>query len=160
MTAKFSLAAGAMALVAASFATPATAASRDAMCRDYAYRVANRNANGDVLAGTVGGAATGALLGAIIGHGKGSAIGKGAIIGGVGGTALGAIGSTSSRKRAFSRAYWSCMDDAGYTQPQGYYSTRGSARAADVRYCMNKYRSYNPRTGMYLTYSGEYRACP
>jgi hypothetical protein len=28
-----------------------------------------------------------------------------------------------------------------------------------VRWCLNRYRSYNPRTNMWLSYSGQYRQC-
>ena len=29
-----------------------------------------------------------------------------------------------------------------------------------VAYCASRFRSYNPATGLYLSYSGDYRPCP
>lgn len=54
-----------------------------------------------------------------------------------------------------------------YVAPRSYGRTAyaNSCRALGVgtrawsRCCSRKYRSFNPRTGMYLAYSGRYRAC-
>lgn len=40
-------------------------------------------------------------------------------------------------------------------QPQGYY-----VQPDAVAYCMNRFRSYNPQTGVYVGYDGYYHRCP
>jgi hypothetical protein len=51
----------------------------------------------------------------------------------------------------------------GYTYAPGY--TYGGlynyvAPGGDVAYCQARFRSYNPSTGMYLGYDGQYHPCP
>ena len=107
---KFARTAGA-AVVAALLALSATAppgfAHSKQYCRSYANDVANNNANaGNVVAGTVLGAATGALLGAAIGgH---NSVGKGALIGGVGGTVAGGVYTGDKWHRVYNDAYARC----------------------------------------------------
>jgi uncharacterized protein YcfJ len=156
MFAKFWIAAAAVATLATAAPAPVQAASLSARCDDQAYRAAYRRGNGDAIGqGAVTGAVAGGVLGAILGHGRGKNIVGGAIAG----TAAGAIlGSTGSRggyidKRAYRIAYNDCMDRNSY-QPVRSYDNDG------VRYCLSRYRSYNPETGMYRTYSGQYRSCP
>src|SRR4051812_24839721 len=87
-------------------ATPAEARSK-AFCRQYAEDVASRRANGaDVLAGTVLGAVGGALLGGAIDGRSGT--GRGAIIGGVGGTVVAGVGTNERYQRVYRRAYADC----------------------------------------------------
>ena len=48
--------------------------------------------------------------------------------------------------------------------PPRYYGPRGVGRPVAgtpewYAYCASKYRSFNPRTGLYLAYSGKYRRC-
>jgi hypothetical protein len=44
------------------------------------------------------------------------------------------------------------------SEPTPYYG--GAPRTGrHVRWCLNRYRSYNPRTDQYLAYSGYYRYC-
>jgi uncharacterized protein YcfJ len=155
--------AGAFAMLVTAQVVPSQAASR-AYCEDYATRVAYREGRGgdagDVLAGTAGGAIAGGAIGALVGKGRGKSIGKGAIIGGVAGTVLGA-GAASGRdgyidRRAYNRAYRDCREDDVRVD---YRPRRGASRD-DVEYCSSRFRSYNPRTGTYMTYSGEERSCP
>jgi hypothetical protein len=40
-----------------------------------------------------------------------------------------------------------------------YYPRRTYAYGAHERWCLNRYRSYNPRTDMFLGYDGRYRYC-
>lgn len=40
-----------------------------------------------------------------------------------------------------------------------YYPRRTYAYGAHERWCLNRYRSYNPRTDMYLGYDGRYHYC-
>jgi uncharacterized protein YcfJ len=157
------IAVGAFAMLVTAQIVPSQAASR-AYCEDYATRVAYRESRGgdagDVLAGTAGGAIAGGALGAIIGKGKGKNIGKGALIGGVAGTILGA-GAASQRegyidRRAYKQAYRDCREEDVRVD---YRPRRGVSRD-DVEYCANRFRSYNPRTGTYVTYSGDVRYCP
>lgn len=150
------IAAGAFAMLLTAQIVPSQAASRQ-QCEDYANRAAYRSGgnSGDVLAGTAGGAIAGGALGAILGKGKGKNIGKGAIIGGVAGTVLGAAnqGDGYIDRRAYTRAYNECRNS-------GRAVYRSNRNRDDVQYCSDKYQSYNPRTGQYLTYSGAYRDCP
>jgi uncharacterized protein YcfJ len=160
------IAAGAVAMLMSVQTVPSQAASR-AYCEDYATRVAYREGRGggdagDVLAGTAGGAIAGGAIGALVGKGRGKSIGKGAIIGGVAGTVLGA-GAASSRdrdgyidRRAYNRAYRDCREEDVRVD----YRPRRGANRDDVQYCIDRFRSYNPRTGQYLTNSGQYRDCP
>jgi uncharacterized protein YcfJ len=155
ITAKFMMAVGTFAMLFTAIPTQAQAASLSARCEDYAYRAAYRDRDGrDVLAGTVGGAATGAVLGAILGKGRGRNIGRGAIIGGVAGTFLGAANANGGtvNRRVYNRAYNDCIDRNRVVRVRQYDD--------DVEYCLSRYRSYNPRTGLYRTYSGQYRSCP
>lgn len=151
------IAAGACAMLISAQVGPSQAASRQ-YCEDYASRVAYRDGgnSGDVLAGTAGGAIAGGAVGAILGKGKGKNIAKGALFGGVAGTVLGAANQRDGYidRRAYRRAYNECRSEGTRIQ---YRSNRNRD---DVEYCSQKYRSYNPRTGQYLTNSGYYRDCP
>lgn len=60
-------------------------------------------------------------------------------------------------KTTFNRAYSDCMN--GRTAAV-YVPVRPRAMAMNDDYCAAKYRSYNPSTGTYVTYSGEVRSCP
>jgi integral membrane sensor domain MASE1 len=87
----------------------AEAASK-AYCRTYAKKQANRRTRGgDVLAGAAIGAGLGALTGAIIG-GKHS-VGRGAIIGGVGGTVVGGVSTNDKWHRRYNNAYAFCRSE-------------------------------------------------
>lgn len=56
--------------------------------------------------------------------------------------------------------------DPGYAYGPGYgygYAVAPAPVApggGSVAYCESRFRSYNPATGMYLGYDGEYHACP
>lgn len=67
---------------------------------------------------------------------------------GIAGFAAGAIlgGALASQPRYY---------DPGY---RAYYPRRSYRRA--VRWCMEHYRSYDPRSGTYLGYDGRRHACP
>jgi outer membrane lipoprotein SlyB len=121
--------------------------SRDVFCRRDAaartgYMTPDDAASREQTAGSVGGAVTGAALGAIIG-GASHAAGPGALIGAGAGLIAGtAIGSDNAKhaaadvQRAYSDAYYACMDEAddrgpppgyaaGYAYgppPPGYYA--------------------------------------
>jgi hypothetical protein len=41
----------------------------------------------------------------------------------------------------------------------GYTGDLVPGSAAWIDYCSSKYRSFNPATGMYLAYSGQWRTC-
>jgi BA14K-like protein len=127
----------------------------------------------DPLGGALLGGAAGAIIGGAVGGGRGAA--AGAIIGG----ATGAIIGSQGQARA-----------GGYTWYQGgCYIQRGdgawmqvSPRYCDVAYapppppapvyagpppeadavawCMQRYRSYDPRSGTFVGYDGIRRPCP
>jgi uncharacterized protein YcfJ len=145
-----------------SFVSGEAFASRESYCRAYARDVANHRAGGeDILAGTLGGAATGAVAGGIIDGGEGA--GKGAIIGGIAGTFLGAALTGDSKKKAYKKAFRACMEHyTSYSEdddePVRYRKPRPGTAAWDD-YCADKYRSYDPDTGMYRSTSGRWRPC-
>lgn len=43
--------------------------------------------------------------------------------------------------------------------PRGYYGRPVPGTPDWYAYCASKYKSFNPRTGLYLAYSGKYRRC-
>ena len=93
-------------LFAALTVVPAEARGK-AYCRQYAEDVASGRANaGDVIAGTILGAAAGAILGGAIDGRSGA--GKGAIIGGVGGTMVAGAGTSEKWRKVYRRAYADC----------------------------------------------------
>jgi len=89
----------------------ATVTSADAhsvgYCKSFARNAADHYANpGTVVAGTILGAATGALIGAAVGgH---NSVGKGALIGGVGGTVAGGVYTGDTWHRVYNHAYADC----------------------------------------------------
>ena len=108
----------------------------------------------------LGSAAVGAIIGGIIGGGNGA--GKGAAIGGVSGAMGGVIGSSAQWRRTYDNAYARCLDE--HRQPAKYQPAPVYNRPSDgsqewLEYCASKYRSFDPQTGMYLSYSGTYRRC-
>jgi uncharacterized protein YcfJ len=156
MFARLALTVAAAATLASGLAEPVQAQSaRDrAYCDDVATRAAWRRNSNAVGEGAVVGAVTGGVLGAILGKGKGKNIVGGAIAGTAAGAVLGAAGQGRGTidRRAYRIAYADCIEDRLDGRPALYSDS--------VRYCMAKYRSYNPRTGLYLTYGGTYRHCP
>jgi hypothetical protein len=48
--------------------------------------------------------------------------------------------------------------------PPAYYGPYGYAAAptygSGVQYCIDRFKSYNPNTGLYLGYDGRYHHCP
>jgi hypothetical protein len=47
---------------------------------------------------------------------------------------------------------------AGYPPPVSYYG--GGYGGGSVEYCMQRFRSYDPRSGTYVGYDGRRRPCP
>ncbi len=147
-----------VAVVAISGAADTAHASR--YCDNYARDVADRragNAGGEAVRGGVTGAIGGAIIGGIIDGGRGA--GRGALIGGGVGVLGGAAHGSSKWRRVYDRAYRRCERDR--RRPAAY---RGGGRPAAgtpewYDYCASKYRSFNPDTGYYRTYSGKYRRC-
>jgi BA14K-like protein/Glycine zipper len=130
----------------------------DAYARDFA---ASQNSGGaEVVGGAMAGALGGAIIGSLAGGRRGA--GTGALIG----TGVGAIGGAANNSARQNDAYWAayndCMArgsgpqqpvyDAGYDAPEPW-----SEEWYD--YCADKYRSFNARTGMYLTSTGQRRLC-
>lgn len=130
----------------------------DSIARDYASQHAR---GGEVVGGAIGGAVTGAILGGIVGGKKGAGTGA-AIGGGVG--ALGGAANQSQRWQSlYQYAYNDCMArQAGRPvhNPQPVYSGGPEPWTEEwYNYCQSRYRSFNPNTGMFLAYSGEYKMC-
>lgn len=147
--------AGAVALLLAVGTTGVSAQS--AYCDSVARNYASQNAHGgEVLGGAIGGAVTGAIIGGIVGGRKGA--GTGAAIGGGVGAVGGAANQSQRWQSLYHYAYNDCMaQHAGGPAP--VYGAPEPWTPAWYDYCHSKYRSFDPRTGMFLAYSGEYRFC-
>ena len=156
-------AACAAALLLAVGTTGASAQSANVYCdsvaRDYAH--AHAHGGGEVIGGAIGGAVTGAILGGIIGGKKGA--GTGAAIGGGVGAVGGAANQSGRWQALYHHAFNDCMareaHSTGSVPAAGYAAgpVPGSPEWHD--YCASRYRSFNPQTGMFLSYSGEYKPC-
>ncbi len=159
---------GAATVVAVSAAfiggTSTSAKADERYCDEQAHEYASHHTRGK---GTVGGALVGGTVGAIIGKvvGGGTGAGVGALVGG----STGAIVGTDREKRRYealyNQAYTDCIEEVSYRQdtqrrqPQvqaGYYEPWSDEW---YDYCEAKYRSFNPQTGEFLSYSGEYKMC-
>jgi outer membrane lipoprotein SlyB len=106
----------------------------------------------------------GGAAGAILGKGKGRNIGKGALLGGVAGTVLGATRERGEYvdQAAYEQAYADCIESSYNDGGDRRYERRQDRRRirSEVEYCSARYRSYDPDTGTFLSYSGEYLPCP
>ncbi|MFW6028130.1 MAG: BA14K family protein [bacterium] len=147
---------GAVGLLLAVGTTGASAQSAycDSVARDYASQHAH---GGDVVGGAVGGAVTGAILGGIIGGKKGA--GTGAAIGGGVGAVGGAANQSQRWQSLYHHAYNDCMARETSARAPAYSGSPEPWTEEWYIYCENKYRSFNPETGMFLAYSGEYKMC-
>ncbi|MEM7427955.1 MAG: BA14K family protein [Pseudomonadota bacterium] len=135
---------------------------------EYCHRVAKRRAHraqrpGEAALGAgLGSAAIGAIIGGITGGGRGA--GRGAIIGGSAGAVGGAFVSAAERERIYNAEFDRCMV-AYRAAPQPVYDAPDRAYAPEpwtdewYDYCRRKFRSFNPETGRYKTYSGKYKLC-
>ena len=148
---------GVASLMLANSAANAQGYGNRAYCDDYARHAAYRGGDPNAV---VGGAVTGAILGgavgALTGQGHASNIGTGVAVGGVTGGVLGAAGSRGHMsQRAYDRAYWNCMNRSRFRaidRPIRFTRNRD--------WCISRYHSYNPDTGIYFSSSGQYRHCP
>lgn len=129
----------------------------DSVARDYASQHAR---GGEVIGGAVGGAVTGAILGGIFGGKKGA--GTGAAIGG----GVGALGGAANQSQRWQSLYHYAFSDCMAREAQGpagpapvYAGGLEPWTDEWYDYCASKYRSFNPQTGMFLAYSGEYKPC-
>jgi hypothetical protein len=126
------------------------AAYCDAQARNFANSYNSPGAN--VVTGALSGALGGAVLGGVLG-GKRKSVGRGALIGAGVGTATGAANAADRWQQDYSYAYQRCMvaTDRRSAPPAG--------TPAWLDYCSAKYRSFDPDSGLYLSYSGDYRPC-
>ncbi len=135
-------------------------ANASARCDSYARQQASRHANGTgVLGGAAGGAIVGAIIGGIVDDGRGA--GRGAAIGAGAGALGGALHESASYRDAYNYYYRHCIETTRAPVRARYQDGRRPKpwTRAWYRYCADKYRSFNPNTGKYLTYSGRYRMC-
>lgn len=151
------LALGAVALGASS--TPGFANSE--YCDDYAQNVAHERTRGK---GTLGGALVGGTFGAIIGKvvGGKTGAGIGALVGGSTGAVVGTDRENRRYEAIYHDAYADCMQQASNTQqPAAVHSAYAPEPWTEewYDYCAAKYRSFNPETGEFLSYSGVYKQC-
>ena len=157
------IAAGALGAGLAISGISAAQAQHD-RCHYEAKRYADsRIDRGQHALGTgLGGAAVGAIIGGIVGGGKGA--GRGAIIGGSTGAVGSAIASDAPWKRHYNEAYDDCMEQY---QPTRAAAPEPSYRRAAMEpwtdewfdYCSAKYRSFDSRTGMFMSYDGVRKFC-
>ena len=119
----------------------------------------------DILGGALLGGAAGAIIGGAVGGGRGAAIG--AIIGSGTGAAIAAEGERRGGYYYYRDGCYAERPDGSYVGVSPAYCG-GPAYAPPPRavggdavaYCMQRYRSYDPRSGTYMGYDGIRRACP
>ena len=131
----------------------------------------------DPLGGALLGGAAGAIIGGAVGGGRGAA--AGAIIGGATGAIIGSQGQARANGYywyqggcylqrgdgsyiAVSPAYCNPPPAPVYAPPPppaGYVPVQPPAEDA-VAWCMQRYRSYDPRSGTFVGYDGIRRPCP
>ena len=123
----------------------------DDQAREFAdtYNSASRDVVGGALAGALGGAALGGAIG-----GKRKSVGRGALMGAGVGTAAAAADASGRWQQDYNYAFQRCMaaTDRAKAPPAG--------TPAWLDYCAAKYRSFDPATGLYLSYSGSHQALP
>ena len=102
----------------------------------------------------------GAIIGKVVGGNKGTGIG--ALIGGSTGAVVGTDRENRRYEAIYQDAYADCMQRASNTaQPTAAHSAYAPEPWTEewYDYCAAKYRSFNPETGEFLAYSGEYKQC-
>jgi hypothetical protein len=120
----------------------------------------------DALGGALLGGAAGALIGGAVGGGRGAAIG--AVVGGVTGAAIGAEAERRNGYYYYRSGCYAPRPDGSYVAVHPSYCGGPVAAAPPPRpvasdavaYCMQRYRSYDPRSGTYVAYDGTRRPCP
>jgi hypothetical protein len=131
----------------------------DAYARDAAASV--NNPGGQVFGGALTGALGGAIIGSLAGGRRGA--GTGALIGTGVGAVSGAAANNANQSNAYWAAYNDCMARSGPAPRPTVYDAADEAPEpwSDewYDYCANKYHSFNARTGMYLTSTGQRRLC-
>ncbi|MCB1496732.1 MAG: BA14K family protein [Bauldia sp.] len=132
--------------------TGASAGNSRAYCEQYAKDVSRQETGGNILGGAAVGAIGGAVLGGIFGGGRKGSVGTGAAVGALGGGGLGAV----NRTRVYDRAYQECINQKAAPAAYGAPPV-GSKKWKNL--CSQKYRSFNPATGYYKGYDGDYHLC-
>jgi hypothetical protein len=61
----------------------------------------------------------------------------------------------TNRYRHHYQGFWYAVPFWLYSTPRRYYGYSNN----HVRWCLHRYRSYNPRTDMFLGYDGRYHRC-
>jgi uncharacterized protein YcfJ len=119
----------------------------------------------DALGGALLGGAAGALIGGAVGGGRGAAIG--AVVGGVTGAAIAAEAERRNGYYYYRSGCYAPRPDGSYVAVHPSYCGGPAAVAPPrpvasdaVAYCMQRYRSYDPRSGTYVAYDGTRRPCP
>jgi len=125
----------------------------------------------DVLGGALLGGAAGAIIGGAVGGGRGAAIG--AILGGTTGAVIAAEGQRRGDYYYHDRGCYAPRPDGSYVvvhpsycggpppAPVPVYAPPPRMIPGDaVAYCMQRYRSYDPRSGTFMGYDGIRRPCP
>jgi hypothetical protein len=130
----------------------------------------------DPLGGALLGGAAGAIIGGVAGGGRGAA--AGAIIGGAAGAIIGSQGQARAGGYYWYQGgcylqrgdgYWTQVSPAycggpAYVPPPPppapVYAPAPPPGDDAVAWCMQRYRSYDPRSGTFVGYDGIRRPCP
>jgi hypothetical protein len=92
------------------------------------------------------------------GYGRGYGWGPGAIAAGIVGGAFAA--ATSPLWAPGYSGYYDYSPGYAYGPSYGYVAAPAMVAGDSVAYCQQRFRSYNPSTGMYLGFDGQYHPCP
>jgi uncharacterized protein YcfJ len=161
---------GAAAVVAVSAAftlgASTSAQANEQYCDEQAHEYASQHTRGR---GTVGGALVGGTVGAVIGKivGGNTGAGVGALVGGSTGAIVGTDREQRRYEALYYEAYENCVEEVSYRQDRRRNTGPARVQAGTYEpwseewydYCEAKYRSFNPQTGEFLSYSGEYKMC-
>jgi hypothetical protein len=162
--------AGSLAVAIICGLTSSAFAGPDVYCDAYARDAANRKTGNDaaIPAGAGGSTIGGSVAGGVVGKDPGAS--KGAVVGGITGTVLVAPAADEKWQKSYQIAFEACM--VNYAPEEAPQKTEAAAAAVPLQkpakrksgkdwaeYCAAHYRSYNPQTGKYKSYSGEWRAC-
>jgi len=162
--------AGSLAVAIICGLTSSAFAGPDVYCDAYARDAANRKTGNDaaIPAGAGGSTIGGSVSGGVVGKDTGAS--KGAVVGGITGTVLVAPAAGEKWQKSYQIAFEACM--VNYAPEEAPQKTEAAAAAVPLQkpakrksgkdwaeYCAAHYRSYNPQTGKYKSYSCEWRAC-
>lgn len=127
-------------------------------CEAYAIDVANQSVDRstNIITGAVVGLLGGAVAGSLINDGQGAY--TGAAVGSGAGALAGVAKSEGDWNHIYYAAYNDCRNGFPEETPVNYPVVPPWSEKW-FEYCENKYRSFNPETGRYTTYTGAKKFC-